>query len=165
MQCLALRRQVAGRLIGVNGFREIRHLHCLMPAPGLQGDASWHGEAGFAQRLPGIGCAFLPDQRIGQDNPGVLLLRVTRLSQQCLARRSLGFQQGASGQQAFRALGTKFRLIRPKRHRPSGQGRGFVELARLPKPCQRGLGLRGFFKLRKSSCHYAPQASGVVQAR
>jgi hypothetical protein len=59
----------------------------------------------------------------------------------------------------------KFSLVRPQRHRPSGQGCGFVELARLPKPCQRGLGLRGFFNLGNFICHYAPQASGIVRAR
>ena len=165
MQRLTLWRQVTGGLIGVNGFRIILSLHCLMPAPGLQGDASRHGEAGFTQRPPGVGGTFLPDQRIGQDNPGFFLLRVTRLSQPCIARRGLGFQQCASGQQAFCALLAEPSLIRPKLHRLSGQGDGFAELAGLPKPCQRDFGLRRFFKLRNSSCHYAPQASGVVHAR
>jgi hypothetical protein len=71
MQRLALWRQVTGRLIGINGFRIILCLHRLMPAPGLQGDASRHGEAGFAQRPPGVGGAFLSLSYPGSWNEGL----------------------------------------------------------------------------------------------
>ncbi|MCA3273751.1 MAG: hypothetical protein ING12_17355 [Roseomonas sp.] len=161
MQRLTLRRQVAGCLIGINNFRIIPCLRCLMSAPRLQGDTSRQGKTGLAQSLSRIGGAFLADQRIGQDNPGCFLLRVARLGQQNLTRSGLRLKQGAGGQKVFRALTAKIGIIGPKRRGLGGQAGGFLELARLRKLRQGCLGLHRVFKLRKCGCHDAPQPLGI----